>query len=32
MNLWRLIIREIRHRALNFALGILAVAVAIGEG
>ncbi len=29
MNLWRLIIREIRHRALNFALGILAVAVAI---
>ncbi len=29
MNLWRLIVREIRHRALNFALGILAVTVAI---
>ena len=29
MNLWRLIVREINHRALNFALGIVAVTIAI---
>lgn len=29
MSPWRLIVREIRHRALNFTLGILAVTTAI---
>ena len=29
MNIWRLIVREIRHRALNFALGFISVSVAI---
>ena len=29
MSVWRLVVREIRHRKLNFGLGVLAVAVAI---
>lgn len=29
MNIWRLIVREIRHRALNFTLGFISVSVAI---
>ncbi len=30
MTLWRLVIREICHRPLNFGLGVLSVAVAVG--
>ena len=30
MNVWRLVLREISHRRLNFALGLLSVAVAVG--
>ena len=30
MNVWRLVTREIRHRKLNFALGVLSVLVAVG--
>jgi hypothetical protein len=29
MSVWRLVLREIRHRKLNFGLGVLAVAAAI---
>ena len=29
MNVWRLVMREIAHRKLNFALGVLSVAVAV---
>lgn len=29
MTIWRLIVREIRHRALNFALGFISVSVAV---
>lgn len=30
MTLWRLVLREIFHRPLNFGLGVLSVAVAVG--
>ena len=30
MNVWRVILREIAHRKLNFALGLLSVAAAVG--
>ncbi len=30
MNVWRLVLREISHRKLNFALGLASVAVAVG--
>ena len=30
MNVWRLVVREIAHRKLNFLLGLLSVAVAVG--
>ncbi|MGD9856882.1 MAG: ABC transporter permease [Planctomycetaceae bacterium] len=30
MSVWRMVMREIGHRKLNFGLGVLAVAVAIG--
>lgn len=30
MSVWRMVFREIRHRKLNFGLGVLAVASAIG--
>jgi len=30
MSLWRLVLKEIRHRRLNFALGVLSVTVAVG--
>ena len=29
MNIWRLVIREIKHRRVNFAMGLLSVAVAV---
>jgi putative ABC transport system permease protein len=31
MNVWRLVVREIAHRKLNFLLGLLSVAVAVGS-
>jgi len=31
MNVWRLVIREIKHRKLNFAMGLLSVAVAVAS-
>lgn len=30
MNVWRLVLREISHRKLNFAMGLLSVALAVG--
>lgn len=30
MTLWHLVVREIKHRKLNFLLGLLSVAVAVG--
>ena len=30
MNVWRLIVREIGHRKMNFFLGLVSVAVAVG--
>lgn len=30
MSVWRLVVREIKHRKLNFLLGLLSVAVAVG--
>ncbi len=30
MNVWRLVVQEIAHRKLNFLLGLLSVAVAVG--
>ncbi len=30
MNVWRLVLREISHRKLNFAMGLVSVAVAVG--
>ena len=30
MNVWRLVLREILHRKLNFAMGLLSVAMAVG--
>ena len=30
MNVWRLILREISHRKLNFVMGLVSVAVAVG--
>jgi putative ABC transport system permease protein len=30
MSIWRLVLREIRYRKFNFALGLLAVVVAVG--
>jgi ABC-type lipoprotein release transport system permease subunit len=30
MSLWHLVVREIKHRKLNFLLGLLSVAVAVG--
>jgi len=30
MNVWRLVVREISHRRLNFTLGLVSVAVAVG--
>lgn len=30
MNVWHLVLREISHRKLNFALGLLSIAVAVG--
>lgn len=31
MNVWRLVFREIKHRKLNFAMGLLSVAVAVAS-
>ena len=31
MNVWRLVVREIKHRRLNFAMGLLSVAVAVAS-
>ena len=31
MSVWQLVLREIRHRRLSFALGVLAVAVAVAS-
>jgi putative ABC transport system permease protein len=30
MNVWRVVVKEIRHRKLNFALGVMSVSVAVG--
>jgi hypothetical protein len=30
MNVWRVVVKEIRHRKLNFALGVMSVIVAVG--
>lgn len=30
MNVWRLVLREISHRKLNFVMGLVSVAVAVG--
>ncbi len=30
MNIWRLVLREIRHRTLNSLFALLSVAVAVG--
>ena len=30
MSVWRLVLREIQHRKLNFGLGLLSVVVAVG--
>ena len=31
MNIWRLVIREIKHRRFNFAMGLLSVTVAVSS-